>query len=295
MENSRSHFTRNVAVLGLVIGLFIVVDAGGSFDYYTHVPTSGYKYFLYYFLGIETTSPLEYAAGMHTYYLPWQSAISATICGGIGCIILWISSRLDSPDVGVPLWESGYVLTGLFAATVGFPFVAIMMWRTVLYGEDDSSLLSILLVLPMIPLAMIGTVILFIYIGAFLGIFFAGMICVPRIIYVMTRTQQLQKAWQRGKDQVTFHAPDVAEALGVPAESVTVARKLRKDAAALKTEVQAAAEVVRRQEAELAKSMTDDAERFRLEAETSKLMAEIEERKIRIEELKRLKRENPNG
>lgn len=294
-EHSRSYFTRRVAFLGLVIGAFIALDAGGSSDYYNYLPTSGYKYFLYHFLRIKTTSPFEYAGGMHTYYLPWGSAISATVCGGIGCFILWISSRLDSPDVGDKLWESNYILSGIWAGGVGFIFVAIMMWRTDLYGDSGASILSFLLVLPMIPLAMIGTVVVFVYVGLWLGIFFGGLICVPRILYVMTRTHQLQKAWQRGKYQVTFHAPDVALALGVPAESVTVARKLRKDAAALKAEVQAAAEVVKRQEAEIAKSMTDDAERFRLEAETSKLMAEIEERKIRIEELKRLKREDRNA
>lgn len=295
-EHSRSNFTRNIAIFGLVVGGVMIFDQIGSNAYYWGMEVSAYRYFLFNFLGIETIVPYLGSSQMGTFYLPSPTAVLATVYASIGYVCLWLSSRLDSPDKGDKPWTSPYIVTGFWFSMVALVFVVIMNWRNELYGEGKiESFLGFVLLLPLLAAALPGMVLHFLYVGASLGIFLAGIICIPRIFYVMTKTQQLQKAWQKGKDQVTFHAPDVAEALGVPAESVTVARKLRKDAAALKAEVQAAAEKVRRQEAELAKSMTDDAERFRHEAETSKLMAEIEERKIRIEELKRLKWENPNG
>ena len=241
-------------------------------------------------IGIRNIYPDRWEGKGQATYLPdAQNFAIATVMAILGVGLLYLSSRLDfvdkEDDPFVP------IATGI-GTVLGFslPFVILVHWMGFLLYDGVDGLGEFLLTIPFIVIMIPGFFINFAYISICLGVFLGGVIGTPRLVYVLTKTHRLRSVWEQGKDQTTFNAPEVINALGVSSETGAVARKWRRDAKELLHEVKVKVQDVRGEEEKVTQKTQDDIERFRAEAETAQLMAEIEERKIKIQTLERLRR-----
>lgn len=245
----------------------------------------------------------------YTQFLGWEDILDQNFgrfvvitCFGVaGLGIMWLSSRLDfvdpEPDLFRPLAVKSVkaiVFVWLFAA-----FIAFGYYQTVASIDDPwattgshwteipiglfMAIYSLSLLILMWPFSFVWWVFPVLCLGWSAG---GVLSSVRAVTFLMTR-HKLRDTYERGQRQARFNAHEVSQYLGGKSTSQAHSRALLKDAVGLLDESKSRAAELNTELDGLSQKVKDDAQRLKVEAELSQILAEIEDAKIKIDVLKK--------
>lgn len=180
MDSSTSKFTTWCLCFG-VAAQFAFLPFLGPSNYWTVMQQAGFS----------TVIPEFAKPSPTTKVLNAQSAIVAAVVGALGLGLLYLSSRLDFVnDEDDPFPGFAWPVAGF----VGVSLLALPLFQGIVLSLRDKSydFFEILLMPILFALSAVVSTAMVLYLSFCLGAFWAGLIAVPRLIYVFTRTHRLR-------------------------------------------------------------------------------------------------------
>lgn len=208
---------------------------------------------------------------------------------GFGALVMFASVQLDffriedAAELREPIeWAAkklGLLTLGIVGLTL-VPGVSDL-------GQPASGILMILL----LPLVLVGLLAVPFFSFGSIAFLFGGVLCLPRA-FVFWRTQsRLRKTYEAGVQGSEFDARSVVQGLDEQSTSDAHARALRKDIEATNADIEPRLKKLREENERLTAAIEHDTKRKEAAAQLARNMAEMEDLKVKNEELRRFLRE----